>query len=130
MRKQITYSENKIYPYAELSDLREDVIARARKMGSFQREDQPWNTMTDIDLLMLRSFVTNEFNETFEQGLKFYLQGHWSQAKPYFEQCNESMSKVPGMDGDGPSKTLLRYMAAENFVAPSSWAGYRPLTSK
>jgi len=93
-------------------------------------EDAPEIFVNDIDLLMLRSHITNEFNETFEQGLKFYLQGYWAQAKPYFERCNESMSKVPGMDGDGPSKTLLRYMAAQNFNAPTSWAGYRPLTAK
>lgn len=51
LRKQTSYSENKIYPYAELSDLREDVIARARKMASVQREDHPWQAMSDLELL-------------------------------------------------------------------------------
>lgn len=51
LRKQTSYSENKIYPYAELSDLREDVIARARKIASVQREDHPWQSMSDLELL-------------------------------------------------------------------------------
>ncbi len=40
------------------------------------------------------------------------------------------MKSIPGMTGDGPSKTLLRYMNEFNFVAPNTWKGYRPLTSK
>jgi len=32
--------------------------------------------------------------------------------------------------GDGPSKTILSYMGNQGFVAPSSWKGFRPLTSK
>ena len=42
LRKQISYSENTIYPYAELTDLRADIIARVRKQASLQREDHPW----------------------------------------------------------------------------------------
>jgi len=40
-RKQASYSENKIYPYATLADLREDLIARVRKMACLQRKDHP-----------------------------------------------------------------------------------------
>ncbi len=33
-------------------------------------------------------------------------------------------------EGDGPSSTLLNYMKGFNYVAPSDWKGFRPLTSK
>jgi len=50
-RKQVTYSENKIYPYATLADLREDLIARVRKIVGLQRKDHPWVTLDDLGLL-------------------------------------------------------------------------------
>ncbi len=50
-RKQTTYSENRIYPHASLSDLRNDLIDRARKMAGIQRKDHPWLQMEDMDLL-------------------------------------------------------------------------------
>jgi ATP-dependent DNA helicase RecG len=50
-RKQTTYSENKIYPYATLADLREDLIARVRKTVGLQRKDHPWLAMDDLELL-------------------------------------------------------------------------------
>ena len=50
-RKQTSYSENKIYPYATLADLREDLIARVRKTVGLQRKDHPWPAMDDLELL-------------------------------------------------------------------------------
>ncbi len=50
-RKQTTYSENKIYPFATLADLREDMIARVRKIVGLQRKDHPWLAMDDLELL-------------------------------------------------------------------------------
>lgn len=50
-RKQSTYSENRIFPYATISDLRTDLIDRARKMAGIQRKDHPWLQMEDMDLL-------------------------------------------------------------------------------
>ena len=44
-------SENTVYPYAEMADLRPDIIARARKMASSQREDHPWGNMNDLEIL-------------------------------------------------------------------------------
>ena len=84
----------------------------------------------DTDLLMLRSHVTEEFTRDFNEAIGFYLAGDWKNAQPIFEKCNMYMSSVPGMTGDGPSQTLLRYMDSFNFVAPPSWKGFRPLTSK
>ena len=51
IRKQNSYSENRIYPHAELADLREDLIARVRKIAGIQRKDHPWMRMDDMELL-------------------------------------------------------------------------------
>ena len=50
-RKQTSYSENKIYPYATLDDLRKDLIAKCRKIARLRREDHPWANMDDLNLL-------------------------------------------------------------------------------
>ncbi|MDO9515657.1 MAG: putative DNA binding domain-containing protein [Syntrophales bacterium] len=50
-RKQTTYSENKIYPYARLEHLRGDLIAKCRKIATLRREEHPWANMNDLDLL-------------------------------------------------------------------------------
>jgi len=44
-RKQVTYSENKIYPFAGLADLRADQIAKCRRLAGVWREDHPWADM-------------------------------------------------------------------------------------
>jgi ATP-dependent DNA helicase RecG len=50
-RKQATYSENKIYPFAGLADLRTDLIAKCRRLAGVFREDHPWLNMEDMELL-------------------------------------------------------------------------------
>ncbi len=50
-RKQATYSENKIYPFASQEDLRSDLIARSRRLAGVWREDHPWAEMDDLQLL-------------------------------------------------------------------------------
>lgn len=51
LRKQVTYSENRVYPYVELSDLRLDLIRRVRTLVSLHREDHPWINLDDLSLL-------------------------------------------------------------------------------
>ncbi len=50
-RKQTTYSENKLCPYAALADLRQDLIAKIRKIACIQRKDHPWQEMEDMELM-------------------------------------------------------------------------------
>lgn len=50
-RKQTTYSENKIYPFAGLKDLRTDLIDKCRRLAGVWREDHPWLKMDDMELL-------------------------------------------------------------------------------
>ena len=50
-RKQATYSENKIYPFAALSDLRSDLIDRCRRLAGAWNKDHPWLNMDDMELI-------------------------------------------------------------------------------
>ena len=50
-RKQATYSENKIYPFAKLDDLRSDLIDKCRRLAGVWRDDHPWLDMDDMGLL-------------------------------------------------------------------------------
>ena len=58
-RKQATYSENKIYPFAGLADLRTDLIAKCRRLAGVWREDHPWADMDDLQLLDRKSTRLN-----------------------------------------------------------------------
>lgn len=85
----------------------------------------------DYDLLTLRQHASLKFFSVFKEGIDFYLQGDWGEARTYFEKSNKMMlDSVPALGGDGPSQTLLRYMADHDYKAPKWWKGYRPLTSK
>jgi ATP-dependent DNA helicase RecG len=50
-RKQATYSENKIYPFARLEDLRSDLIDKCRRLAGVWRDDHPWLGMDSLELL-------------------------------------------------------------------------------
>lgn len=50
-RKQASYSENKIYPFAKLEDLRSDIIDKCRRLAGVWRDDHPWLGMDDPELL-------------------------------------------------------------------------------
>ena len=68
IRKSSTYIENKIYPYATISDLRTDLIEKARIMAVNRTANHPWAKMTDIE--MLRSASLYERNlQTGEEGI-------------------------------------------------------------
>ncbi|OIO37747.1 MAG: AAA family ATPase [Candidatus Omnitrophica bacterium CG1_02_49_16] len=51
LRKQTTYSENKVYPFVKMTDLRADLIARARKLAVLQKPNHSWAEMTDVELV-------------------------------------------------------------------------------
>ncbi|MDA3793546.1 MAG: putative DNA binding domain-containing protein [Elusimicrobia bacterium] len=51
VRKQTSYSENKIYPYVTIKDFRTDLIERARKLAKIQKPDHPWAELDDVELL-------------------------------------------------------------------------------
>ncbi|HID31592.1 MAG TPA: AAA family ATPase, partial [Desulfobacterales bacterium] len=50
-RKQTLYTENKIYPFVGLPELRRDLIERCRKLAGIWHSDHPWLNMDDLDLI-------------------------------------------------------------------------------
>ncbi|OGS28132.1 MAG: AAA family ATPase [Elusimicrobia bacterium RIFOXYB2_FULL_48_7] len=61
IRKQATYSENKIYPFVKISDLRKDLIKRARKLAVNQKPGHPWAEMDDFELLKSAHLYQKDF---------------------------------------------------------------------
>lgn len=51
LRKQAVYTENRIFPYMQLSDLDQDLIAKVRIMVRNNRPDHPWQHLDDHQLL-------------------------------------------------------------------------------
>jgi ATP-dependent DNA helicase RecG len=50
-RKQVTYSENMVFPHLGLDDLDRDLIARCRKIATLRWDDHPWKDLDDLELL-------------------------------------------------------------------------------
>lgn len=72
----------------------------------------------------LRLAFTQEFLESFEQGLQLYLQGRWPDARREMERTLELKPN------DGPTKALMAVMGECNWQTPTDWPGYRALTEK
>lgn len=51
MRKQGTYTENRIFPFAEISELKSELLIKVRKMAANERTNHPWKSMNDLELL-------------------------------------------------------------------------------
>ena len=51
MRKQGTYTENRIFPFAKISELKAELLIKVRKMASNERADHQWKSMNDLELL-------------------------------------------------------------------------------
>ncbi|MDR3306115.1 MAG: putative DNA binding domain-containing protein [Endomicrobium sp.] len=68
LRKQSSYSENKIFPYADISDLRIDLIDRVRQMAVNHSKDHPWQNMSDMDILKTTSLRQRDL-QTDQEGL-------------------------------------------------------------
>lgn len=51
MRKQGTYTENRIFPFAEIAELKSELLIKVRKMATNERVNHPWKSMNDIELL-------------------------------------------------------------------------------
>ncbi len=67
-RKQSTYSENKLYPYATLADLRLDLLSKVRKIAELRHEDHPWREMDDLSVLKSAQLYQTD-RETGKSGL-------------------------------------------------------------
>ncbi len=63
VRKQTTYSENKVYPYVALKDLRSDLIEKTRKMARIQNPGHPWADMDDLELLKSAQLYLKDYSK-------------------------------------------------------------------
>ena len=86
-----------------------------------------WESSPDLEWL-LRGRST-EFYNTFNEGIKQYINGNWHRSRECLEACDR-MCEGFEHGGDGPSRTILGYMGRRGFAAPADWPGYRALTSK
>ena len=68
LRKQATYSENKIYSTVTLSDLRKDLIDRSRKLASIRTPGHPWESMNDDELIRSAQLYKRDI-ETGSEGI-------------------------------------------------------------
>jgi ATP-dependent DNA helicase RecG len=51
MRKQSSYTENRVFPYSEMDELEDELFVRVRKIVTNLRPDHPWSSMDNIDIL-------------------------------------------------------------------------------
>ena len=67
-RKQATYTENKIFPYAEMNELENELFVQIRKKVGNMRPDHPWSSMDNINILKSAGMYLKDQN-TGKQGI-------------------------------------------------------------
>jgi len=67
-RKQAIFSENKVYPFTGLKDLRADLIEKCRKMAGLWIPGHPWPQMNDLELLQSAQLYQTD-HETGKSGV-------------------------------------------------------------
>lgn len=104
-------------------DLEEVLTAHASTYSPLLWQEDP-------DLLQLGRLRSPTFLKAFNKGIDEYLNGDWSRAREFLEETDTLMSEAGTDCGDGPSRTILKYMKNKDWTCPNDWMGYRPLTSK
>jgi hypothetical protein len=112
---------------------------------------QPNIWYDDQDLKAMRHHLTDDFEQEFMTGMKYYYEGSWPEAIERLEKANEIMVEAAMEEGylhdemdnspdrkelyrtetaDGPCKYLINFMKSQGSKAPPNWAGWHPLLSK
>ncbi len=68
LRKQSTYTENKIFPHAKLESLKSDNFIRVRKLAKNQKTNHPWLFMDNLELLKSAGLYLQDIS-TGEEGI-------------------------------------------------------------
>jgi len=68
LRKQVSYSENRIFPFIRLDDLRSDLIERVRHNVRLQRSGHPWAELDDLELLKSARLYQRDY-QTGQEGI-------------------------------------------------------------
>ena len=61
-------SENRIFPYADMDELEDELFTRVRKTVGNMRPDHPWSSMDNIDMLKSAGMYLKD-QITGEQGI-------------------------------------------------------------
>ena len=70
--------------------------------------------------------IPSRFVPSYNAGSTAYMDGNWDKAKECFDQC----LLCAGFENDKATKLLLKIMGEYSYKSPTSWAGYRMLSSK
>ena len=68
LNKQAIYTENKVFPYCKITDLRKDLINKARILAVNQNSNHPWKNLTNIELLKSAKLYTKDY-QTNKEGI-------------------------------------------------------------
>ena len=68
LKKQTTYSENRVYPYCELEDLDKNLINKARKLAIIQNNNHPWKELDNLELLKSAKLYSKDY-QTNQEGI-------------------------------------------------------------
>jgi ATP-dependent DNA helicase RecG len=68
LRKQVSYSENRIFPFIRPDDLRSDLIERVRHNVRLQRSGHPWAELDDLELLKSARLYQRDY-QTGQEGV-------------------------------------------------------------
>lgn len=68
IRKQNIFTEQKIYPFANIEDLNETLIDKCRILAINKNPQHPWKEMTNIELIQSANLIKTNF-ETGQKGL-------------------------------------------------------------
>ncbi|MBI4981505.1 putative DNA binding domain-containing protein [Candidatus Woesearchaeota archaeon] len=60
-KKQNFYTENTVYPYCKLTDLREDLINKARTLALNQNSNHPWKNMSNMKMLKSAKLYSKDY---------------------------------------------------------------------
>jgi len=61
INKQTIYTENKIFPYCKISDLRSDLINKARMLAVNQNSNHPWKNMSNMEILKSAKLYSKDY---------------------------------------------------------------------
>ncbi|GCC10022.1 divergent AAA domain protein [archaeon] len=62
MRKQSIFSENKVYPYLTMEELRRDLFEKVRKIIGIRNPEHPWLSLTNKELLRSVGFYMKDYS--------------------------------------------------------------------
>ncbi|MBQ6472773.1 MAG: putative DNA binding domain-containing protein, partial [Victivallales bacterium] len=61
MRKQNIYTEQKVYPYVTMTELKPELIQLARRLAASRNPEHPWQALTDEELLKSAGLIRHDY---------------------------------------------------------------------